>query len=119
MNTKLLGRWGEALAAEYLKAKGYSIVGMNYTVRAGEIDVIAAKGQEVAFVEVKLRKNADFARACENVTPSKMRKIRMAAEMWLASQEKEYYARFDVIEIYAPEGERTREPVINHIESAF
>ncbi len=119
MKTKLLGRWGEQMAAEYLKSKGYEILGMNYSVKAGEIDVIAAQGDQLAFVEVKLRKNADFARACESITPAKRAKLKKAAQLWLESRGEQYYARFDVIEIYTPEGAKTREPQINHIEQAF
>ena len=38
----LLGRYGEALAAEYLRKKGCRILAMNYRTRLGELDVIAA-----------------------------------------------------------------------------
>ena len=55
-DTRLLGRFGEAAAAEYLRGRGYAILGMNYRTRLGEIDVIASKGKYVAFVEVKLRR---------------------------------------------------------------
>ena len=45
----LLGRYGEALAAEYLRKKGCRILGMNYRTRLGEIDVIAADRRYVVF----------------------------------------------------------------------
>ena len=54
----LLGRYGEALAAEYLRKKGCRILAMNYRTRLGELDVIAADRRYVIFAEVKLRKNA-------------------------------------------------------------
>ena len=59
----LLGRYGEALAAEYLRKKGCRILAMNYRTRLGELDVIAADRRYVIFAEVKLRKNAAFADA--------------------------------------------------------
>ena len=53
----LLGSWGEAKSAEYLRKNGYKIEAMNYNSRFGEIDIIARKKKIIAFVEVKLRKD--------------------------------------------------------------
>lgn len=118
-DTKLLGRFGEAAAAEYLRKKGYAVLGMNYRTRLGEIDVIASRGRIVAFVEVKLRRDDRFAQAREFVTAAKQRRLIAAAESWLQSGECSLQPRFDVIEIYAPEGTATRRPVIRHWENAF
>ena len=118
-NTQLLGRFGEAAAAEYLRKKGYTILGMNYRTRLGEIDLIAADGRFVAFVEVKLRRSGDFARAREFVTPVKQRRIIAAAEEWLQTDSSRRQPRFDVIEIYAPQGVKTPQPEIHHWENAF
>lgn len=110
---KLLGREGEARAARYLRRKGYEIVGLNYSCRMGEIDVIAQKDGYIAFVEVKLRKDALFAEAREFVTSTKQNRIRRAAMQWLMANETELQPRFDVIEIY------TDDNIINHFENAF
>ena len=118
-DNKLLGRWGEAAAAEYLRKKGYKIVGMGYHNRFGEIDIIAENRKFVAFVEVKTRKNADFATAREFVDRHKRQRIITAARLWLAETGSEKQPRFDVIEIYAPEGYETKKPELNHMESAF
>jgi Holliday junction resolvase-like predicted endonuclease len=61
----LLGPWGEAAAAAYLRKKGFRIEAMNYRTRLGEIDIIAADRRYLIFCEVKLRKSADFAAARE------------------------------------------------------
>lgn len=121
METKLSGRWGEAMAAEYLKKKGYEIIGLNYGCRHGEIDLIAGYMRFVVFVEVKLRKNADFAEAREFVTRSKQKKIITAALSWLALNTgfSEHQPRFDVIEVYASRGASGGDVKINHIENAF
>ena len=119
MNRKELGSWGEELAASFLRRKGYRILERNYSCRFGEIDLIASKGGYVCFVEVKLRKNADFAQAREFVTYAKQRRILTSAGLWLAAHETELQPRFDVIEIYAPEGENTRKVQIQHLENAF
>ncbi|MEG0777575.1 MAG: YraN family protein [Oscillospiraceae bacterium] len=119
MDKKLVGRWGEQLAANYLKKKSYKIIGLNYSCRFGEIDVIAANRKYIVFVEVKLRKSDEFAQAKEFVTRSKQEKIIKTASLWLSQNETELQPRFDVIEIYAPEGVSTKAPQINHLRDAF
>lgn len=114
-----MGAWGEALAAEYLRKKRYQIVAANFRTRIGEIDLIATNRRYLIFVEVKLRKNADFAMAREFVDYRKQAKIRSTAQLYLAYHPTRLQPRFDVIEIYAPEGMETRSPVINHLEDAF
>ena len=116
---KLLGRWGEEQAAAYLRSKGWKIIGMNYSTRFGEIDVIAEDRQYVAFVEVKLRKSDRFAAAREFVTQKKQDRLRLAAEGWLMINRTKKQPRFDVIEVYAPQGRETAQPVIEHFENAF
>ena len=117
MDAKLRGRWGEALALDYLKKKKYTAVGMGYRSRFGEIDLIVKDRNFIAFVEVKLRKNANFAQAREFVSKSKQEKIRTTALLWLSENETELQPRFDVIEIYAPDDSKV--PEIIHIEDAF
>ena len=116
---KTLGDWGEERAALYLRLRGYRIVERNFRCRQGEIDIIARRGGVVAFVEVKLRKNADHGEAREFVTAGKQRRVVQSAGLWLARTGCELQPRFDVIEVYAPAGTETRRPVIRHLENAF
>lgn len=118
MNTLLIGKWGEAKAAEYLRKKRYKIIGTNFRSRFGEIDLVAENKRFVVFVEVKLRKNADFGRASEFVNKAKQQKIVTTAKVWLAKYETEKVVRFDIIEIYAPDG-ISNNFTVNHIENAF
>ena len=115
-NSKLRGAMGEETAAEYLKDKGYTIVGMNYRVRGGEIDIIAKNRKYLVFAEVKTRKNANFAMAAEFVTEAKIQRLIFAAQMYLAANPTRLQPRFDVIEVYTPDAGK---PLINHIENAF
>lgn len=115
----LLGPWGENLAAEYLKHKRYKIISCNYKCRFGEIDLIAKTRREVVFVEVKLRKNDVYGEAREFVGRQKQNRIRTTALFWLQENPTELQPRFDVIEIYAPQGIRTPAPQIIHLEDAF
>ena len=119
MNTKRLGDWGEELALEFLSKKGYSLVRKGFRSRFGEIDLIVKGCGIIAFVEVKLRKNSNFAYAREFVGKSKQKKIRTTAMVWLGNNRSGLQPRFDVIEIYAPDGAGTVSPEITHIEDAF
>lgn len=119
LEQKNRGAWGEEMAARYLRLHGWRLVERNYTVRQGEVDLIAEKHGVLAFVEVKLRKDDRFGQAREFVTPAKQRRILTAASMYLAAHESEAQPRFDVIEVYAPAGEKTLFPRITHIENAF
>lgn len=116
---KLLGRWGEALAAEYLRRRGYRVVAAGYRSRFGEIDLIAEAGKYIAFIEVKLRKDDSFAPARAFVDARKQNRIRTTAELYLAARPTALQPRFDVAEIYAPQGMRTEHPQINYLENVF
>ena len=115
----LLGSWGEALAAEYLRKKRYEVVAAGYRSRFGEIDLIVQDRKFLVFVEVKLRKSDDFAKAMEYVDHRKQDKIRMTASMYLSQNPTLLQPRFDVVEIYAPEGMATKRPQIHHMKDAF
>jgi len=117
MDARQRGKWGEELALEYLKKKGYVTITTGWRSRFGEIDLIVRDSGFLVFVEVKLRKNSDFAYAREYVGKDKQRKIRATASLWLAENRTELQPRFDVIEIYAQGGQSP--PEIIHIENAF
>ena len=117
--SRLLGSWGESRAADYLKSKGYTITARNYSTRFGEIDIIAENKFCVAFVEVKLRRSRRFMEAKENVDPLKQQRIVVTAGQWLCQNETGKQPRFDVIEVYAPDGIGTQHPEIIHTENAF
>lgn len=117
----ILGKWGEAQVGEWLHKNGYRLLASGYRCRMGEIDLIVSKGSVLAFVEVKLRKDSGFSTAREQVGAAKQRRIRTTAEHFLAEYPvyAEYYCRFDVAEVYAPEGMATKRPEIRYYENAF
>ena len=119
MDKRSLGQFGEEQAARYLRRRFYSIVERNYRCRFGEIDLIAADQRYLLFVEVKLRRSDVFARAAEFVDWRKQNCLRTTADLWLSLHETDLQPRFDVIEVYAPEGVDTKKPLINHLEDAF
>ena len=119
VKSKITGAWGEAQAAEYLRRKHYSLVATGYSCKFGEIDLIVKDRKFLVFVEVKLRKNARFAQALEYVDRRKQDRLRITASVYLAENPTKLQPRFDVIEIYAPEGIQTVNPEIYHLEDAF
>ena len=112
-----LGEYGEQAACEYLRSKGYVIVTRNYHSRYGEIDIITRQGETLVFVEVKTRGPRAIAEGRESVGLSKQKKLRNTALTYLAQQEGDPPARFDVLEL---RGGIVGGPVsIEHIENAF
>lgn len=118
-DSRLRGRWGEGLAAEYLRQKGFRIAAANWKCRFGELDLVAEDGTYLCFVEVKLRKSAACGAAAEFVDRRKQARLRAAAELYLLRHPTGLQPRFDVIEIYAPRGMDTVSPEIIHLENAF
>jgi len=117
--SSLNGAWGEALAAQYLRKKGYKLVAAGYRCRFGEIDLIVRDRKFLVFVEVKLRKSDSFAKAYEYVDRRKQDRIRITASHYLSENATELQPRFDIIEIYASDGMGTARPEIFHMEDAF
>lgn len=115
----IVGAWGESLAAAYLQKKKYKILASGYRCRFGEIDLIVADKKNLVFVEVKLRKTNSFADAKDFVDHHKQNRLRTTAELYLSQNPTELVTRFDVIEIYAPQGVDTLKPKIHHLEDAF
>ena len=115
----LVGAWGESLAAAYLQKKRYKLLATGYRCRYGEIDLIVTNRKYIVFVEVKLRKTDRFAMALEYVDGHKQSRLITTASIYLSENPTELQPRFDVIEIYAPQGLETKKPQINHLEDAF
>ena len=110
---KLLGRLGEKKAEKYLRKLGYKIIEKNYTVKLGEVDLIALYGNLLVFIEVKTRSNTAYGNPAEAVDFNKQKKYVLLAENYLLlnKQYKDKCVRFDVVEVLGGE--------VNHITSAF
>ena len=107
------------MAAKYLKKKHYRLEAMGYRCKFGEIDLIVSNRKYLVFVEVKLRKTEGFAKAMEFVDSHKQQRLVTTASLYLSQFPTKLQPRFDVIEIYAPEGMDTKHPEIHHLEDAF
>ena len=115
--SRLLGRWGEALAAEELRRRGCRLVEAGWRCRFGEVDLIAEEGPFLCFVEVKLRRSDAYGRAGEFVDRRKQERLRTAAALYLSTHDIDAPARFDVAEVYTDENHRILR--LEYLEDAF
>ena len=94
-----LGKWGEDITADYLVKEGYAIVERNWHMNKLEIDIIASKGNIIAFVEVKTRRSVTGMDPLKAMTPSKIRYLVSAANGYLRMSRTPLRPRFDVATI--------------------
>lgn len=93
------GRFAEWIAAFWLMLKGYRILALRHRTPLGEIDIIARRGDLVAFIEVKARR--DTALAIDAVSASAQNRIRAASELWLGrrADAARLSLRYDIIAV--------------------
>lgn len=116
MNRREIGNAGEGIVCAFLEQHGYTIRERNYTVRGGEIDIIAAKDDVIVFVEVKLRKEGAVVSGEEAVTKSKQHCLINAAERYLLTLPEPMNCRFDVA---AVEQKKNGKMSLKYYVSAF
>ena len=105
------------VAIEYLVSKGYKIEATGWRRSRYELDIVAIKGETLAFVEVKASKRVTLGPPELRVGKTKQKRIAEAASEYLSLlKELPNEIRFDVIGIIWKSG---RKPEINHLESAF
>jgi len=118
------GRAAESAACDYLVRKGYRIKQRNYTIKGGEIDIIAEKDDFIVFVEVKAKTFgydvASYGMPSSAVTQAKRTHIKKTAASYLRTHGRNGKCpRMDVIEILIHEHEDCVSLEINHYENAF
>ena len=95
------GQHGEALAADWYRRHGYSIVERNWRCALGEIDLIVRRRRLLVVAEVKARKSDAFGVPALAVTRAKQQRLRRLAAAWLAEHRvgRRLSLRFDVVAI--------------------
>ncbi|WP_210063705.1 YraN family protein [Pseudarthrobacter sp. PvP004] len=78
----LLGRSGEALAADFLENQGMRIVDRNWRCPDGEIDIVAIDGDTLVVAEVKTRKSLDYGHPFEAVDAAKLARLHRLSSSW-------------------------------------
>lgn len=94
------GAFGQKLAADFLKSRGYAILAENFQTREGELDLIAELKGQLIFVEVKTRLTDKYGLPEEAVSSAKLEKMQAAAAEYLSQNQvnHENY-RFDIIAV--------------------
>ena len=113
------GQIGEQAVAEELIRKGYKILEQNWHSRYGEIDIIAEKGEILAFVEVKARNPRSKGTPAEAVTPAKRKKIIQTALLYIQETGSQLQPRFDIAEVCFRNSDQPEIAEIHMIEHAF
>lgn len=100
----------ERRAARWYRLRGWRILGANVWVAHNEIDLVARRGRALRFVEVKEKRGRRFGDPAEMVTAEKQRRVRRAAETWLAARPElaGLDVAFDVVAVW--EGRLRRIP---------
>lgn len=94
--SEFIGRLAERFAILYMAFKAYRCIALRYKCSAGEIDLIFKRGETIVFCEVKYR--ADKNMLLYSVTATQKKRIRKAAEFWLAQNNvMRHNVRFDFI----------------------
>jgi putative endonuclease len=110
------GDEGEQLVAEHLERQGFEVLSRNAHFRDGELDIVARRGEVLAFVEVRSRATAALACPLETVGPAKQRKVVRAAMRYLARHRLWQHAvRFDVAAVVG----RGTAAQLTYVEAAF
>ena len=109
------GHTGEELAVDYLRQQGYTILDVNWRSGHREIDIVAEKEECLVIVEVKSRRNTDYGRPEDAVSPRKIPRIVLAADAYVRCFKLDLPVRYDIITVTG-RGSNAR---IEHIEDAF
>ena len=101
----------ERRALWWYRLRGWRILGANVWAGGNELDLIARRGRELRFVEVKEKGGPAFGDPLEMVTAEKQRRVRRAAAAWLAANPELSGLRvsFDVVAVRAGRLERVRD----------
>jgi putative endonuclease len=111
-----LGSNGEQLAKQFLEKLGYEILDENWVFKKSEIDLIVYKESKIIFIEVKTRKNNNFAEPEDFVNLDKQKLMALAADEYIHLMNHQHGIRFDIISILF---DNVGKPIIKHIEDAF
>ncbi|HUX91696.1 MAG TPA: YraN family protein [Gallionellaceae bacterium] len=108
------GALAEQLAAQYLQRQGLKLLQMNYSCRYGEIDLILQHGDNLVFVEVRLRSGSAFGGAAASIDGRKQAKLLRTAQHYLSRLQRIPPCRFDAIVMQATDPDK-----IEWIKNAF
>jgi Holliday junction resolvase-like predicted endonuclease len=95
------GHNAEKRAAQYLAKQGFAIRVLNWKTKYCEIDIIAEKSRSIYFVEVKYRRTVNQGQGMDYITPSKLKRMQFAAEVWVQQHNWDEQYQLAVISVDA------------------
>jgi putative endonuclease len=105
------GKRAEQRAVWWYRVRGYRILATNAWVAGYELDIIVRRGRRLIFCEVKEKLGEQFGDPLEMVDDEKQRRLRLAADAWLARHPETsgLQVSFDVIAVRSGQLERVAE----------
>ena len=110
-----MGIWGEEVAADYLRNKGYTILERNWHSKHRDIDIIAHNSESIVFVEVKTRRNTNYGSPDMAVNYKKQKNLLYAINHYIKYRHIDIPVQFDIITVVGPLGDSN--PIITHFEN--
>jgi putative endonuclease len=113
VTTRATGAAVERRAALHYRLRGYRILDRNAWAGGYELDLVVRRGRRLVFVEVKGKGGGGFGTPGEMVGPEKRRRLRQAAETWLAARSElaALPVSFDVVGVASGRLERIRDAI--------
>lgn len=88
-NNRKTGQYGEDLATEFLKDKGYLVEERNFSTRFGELDIVCWDRDILVFVEVKTKIGHEFGEPEDMVNKGKLSQVKRMAEVYVTQKTQE------------------------------
>jgi len=110
---KITGNYGEDLAEEFLKKRGYKILKRNFKTKIGEIDILTRQKKDIIIVEVKTKSTRELGAGYEMVNYFKRKKLLQLAKL-LQIEYPKSVVRIDIVSVDTGENP----PAIQHFENA-
>ncbi|HAQ59427.1 MAG TPA: YraN family protein [Microbacterium sp.] len=111
------GRAGEQRAAEYLEARGYTVLDRNWRCAQGELDIVACQGDDLVFLEVKTRRGTGYGHPFEAITPEKFARLHRLAIAWIIAHPGSGSGRTPRIDAIGIVGEDPATGALEHLEA--
>lgn len=114
-----IGKWGEQVAVDYLRHRGYTIRDCDWRYRHRDIDIVALTEdmRTIVFVEVKTRTSTELTSPEQAVDLEKIKSIGYTANAYIKQNRILLDMRFDIITVVGSKDEGI--PQIQHLEDAF
>lgn len=113
---KSVGKSGEQAVEKWLTLNNFKVLARNYSIRYGEVDLIAQKDDVIAFIEVKTRKTEYFPTSLVVNKAKQLKIIKAAKHFVLQNQIRDKVLRFDIATVHLKDNNNH---AVTYIPNAF